>query len=122
MEWACAGDMDYHINKGLGEPRSIFYAACVVLALEYLHSYDILYRDLKPGNIVIDAKGYAKLIDFGLCKREIGLGDKTTSFCGTQSYMAPEMLHPSRRHGRPVDWWGLGILIYVMVAGEVRWF
>jgi protein kinase A len=81
---------------------------------ESLHSKDIVYRDLKPENLLIMANGYLKLVDFGfakLCKT------RTYTLCGTPEYLAPEILL-NKGHGKPVDWWCLGILLYEMMAGQ----
>jgi len=80
---------------------------------EYLHSKDIIYRDLKPENILIDAKGYLKLTDFGFAKICQG---RTYTLCGTPEYLAPEILL-NKGHGKPVDWWTFGVLLYEMIAG-----
>lgn len=82
---------------------------------EYLHSKDIIYRDLKPENILIQKNGYLKLTDFGFAKVVTSAG-KTYTLCGTPEYLAPEVLL-NKGHGKPVDWWCLGILIYEMIAG-----
>ena len=80
---------------------------------EYLHSKDIIYRDLKPENILIDTKGYLKLTDFGFAKVVEG---RTYTLCGTPEYLAPEILL-NKGHGKPVDWWTFGVLLYEMIAG-----
>lgn len=67
---------------------------------------------------MLDTEGYVKMADFGLCKEGMGFGDKTTTFCGTPEFLAPEVLtDPS--YTRAVDWWGLGVLIFEMLIGEV---
>ncbi|CAB4036439.1 cGMP-dependent kinase 1-like isoform X1, partial [Paramuricea clavata] len=68
-----------------------FYVACVLEAFNYLHSKGIVYRDLKPENLLLDDKGYCKLVDFGFAKK-IGFGRKTWTFCGTPEYVAPEII------------------------------
>ena len=80
---------------------------------EYLHSKNIIYRDLKPENILIDDEGYLKLTDFGFAKY---CETRTYTLCGTPEYLAPEVLL-NKGHGKPVDWWTLGILTYEMIAG-----
>ncbi|XP_022661056.1 serine/threonine-protein kinase N2-like isoform X2 [Varroa destructor] len=118
MEYACGGDLMMHIHTDIfNEPRAVFYAACVVLGLEYLHDNKIIYRDLKLDNLLLDKDGYVKIADFGLCKEGMGFGDKTGTFCGTPEFLAPEVLTESA-YTRAVDWWGLGVLIFEMLVGE----
>jgi len=95
------------------EKTSRFYASCVLLAFEHMHSFDIVYRDLKPENLLIDQMGYIKITDFGFAK-EISTG-RTWTLCGTPDYLAPEIV-AGKGHGKGVDWWTLGILIYEMLA------
>ena len=80
-----------------------------------MHDNKIIYRDLKPENVMIAEDGYLQLTDFGISK-QIELNEKTNSFCGTPEYISPEMLE-QRGHSFPVDWWTLGILTYEMVIG-----
>ena len=91
-----------------------FYASQVVLMFEYLHSKDIVYRDLKPENLLVNTNGYLKLVDFGFAKY---CKSHTYTLCGTPEYLAPEILL-NKGHGKPVDWWCLGILIYEMMVGQ----
>ena len=91
-----------------------FYAGEIFLALEFLHRKDIIYRDLKPENLLITRSGHVIVTDFGFAKK-IG-NSKTYTTCGTPDYLAPEIIK-SRGHGKPVDWWALGVLIFEMATG-----
>ncbi|XP_027873713.1 serine/threonine-protein kinase N1 isoform X1 [Xiphophorus couchianus] len=118
MEYTAGGDLMMHIHTDVfTEPRAVFYAACVVLGLQFLHDHKIVYRDLKLDNLLLDMDGYVKIADFGLCKEGMGYGDRTSTFCGTPEFLAPEVLTDTS-YTRAVDWWGLGVLIYEMLVGE----
>lgn len=78
----------------------------------------LFYRDLKLDNLLLDTEGYVKIADFGLCKEGMGFGDRTGTFCGTPEFLAPEVLTETS-YTRAVDWWGLGVLIFEMLVGEV---
>jgi protein kinase N len=118
MEYAAGGDLMMHIHADVfSEPRAVFYTACVVLGLQYLHENKIIYRDLKLDNLLLDTDGYVKIADFGLCKEGMGFGDRTGTFCGTPEFLAPEVLTETS-YTRAVDWWGLGVLIFEMLVGE----
>lgn len=120
MEYAAGGDLMMHIHTDVfTEPRAVFYAACVVLGLQYLHESKIIYRDLKLDNLLLDTEGYVKIADFGLCKEGMGFNDRTGTFCGTPEFLAPEVLTDTS-YTRAVDWWGLGVLIFEMLVGEVN--
>ncbi|VVC28232.1 Protein kinase domain,Protein kinase-like domain,Serine/threonine-protein kinase, active site, partial [Cinara cedri] len=119
MEYAAGGDLNWHIENygAFTEPKAVFYAACVVLGVTYLHEHNIVYRDIKLNNLIMTTDGYIKIADYGLCKLNIGFGDRTSSFCGTAEFVAPEILIETS-YTRSVDWWAFGILIYKMLVGE----
>jgi len=100
-------------SERLPEPAVRFYGACVTAVISYLHERRIAYRDLKPENLLLDDKGYLKLVDFGFAKVVV---DRTLTLCGTPDYLAPEVLL-NKGHGLPVDWWTVGVLLYEMAAG-----
>jgi serine/threonine protein kinase len=116
LEYAIGGELFTYLRRAgrfsLGTTK--FYATQIVLALEYLHSLGIVYRDLKPENLLLDARGNIKIADFGFAK--VIPDNRTWTLCGTPEYLAPEII-VGRGHGRPVDWWALGVLIYEMAAG-----
>jgi len=105
-------------RRYFNEPTSKFYAACVVEAFDYMHGQRIIYRDLKPENLVLDSQGFLKVTDFGFAKV---VKDKTFTLCGTPDYLAPEIV-TGQGHGKGVDWWTLGILIYEMLASFPPFF
>ncbi|KAG8236997.1 hypothetical protein J437_LFUL016516 [Ladona fulva] len=115
---ACLGGEVWTVlrDRGLFEDSTTrFITACVVEAIEYLHARNIVYRDLKPENLMLDGRGYVKLVDFGFSKR-LGLSSRTWTFCGTPEYVAPEVIL-NKGHDRAVDYWSLGILMHELLTG-----
>lgn len=116
FDYICGGDLFLHLKNAelFTEERARFYAAEILLAFEFLHKKHIIYRDLKPENVLIDLEGHVKLTDFGLSKELVG--GKTNTFCGTDEYLAPEIIL-NESYNESVDWWALGILLFEMLTG-----
>ena len=117
MEFKQGGELYHHLRKRtrFSESMTRFYGAQILLGLEYLHSLNIMYRDMKPENILLDDKGNASLADYGISKI-IREGEKTKSFVGTPDYVAPEIIL-QKGHNKNVDIWCFGILLYEMIYG-----
>ncbi|XP_077310688.1 cGMP-dependent protein kinase 2-like isoform X2 [Lithobates pipiens] len=115
----CLGGELWSILRDTGffeEGTARFCIGCVLEAYDYLHNRGIVYRDLKPENLLLDSEGYIKMVDFGFAKK-IGAGKKTWTFCGTPEYVAPEIIM-NRGHDFGADYWSLGILIYELLTGS----
>ncbi|CDW90889.1 protein kinase 2 [Stylonychia lemnae] len=121
MDFMNGGELFYHLRREqrFSERRIKFYAAEIILAIESLHQSGIIYRDLKPENILLDNKGHIRITDFGLSKQGIFKQneDMTFTVCGTPEYLAPEIIR-GEGHGKAVDWWSLGALLYEMYCGR----
>ncbi len=117
MNFIRGGELFHHLHncKFFPEEKAKFYAAIIGLALEYLHTHGIVYRDIKPDNILIDEDGYLKLADFGMAKM-LKDQEKAFSLCGTPEYFAPEII-TREGHNKSADWWSYGILLYEMLFG-----
>lgn len=115
MDFVEGGELFSLLRKSQRFPNPVakFYAAEVTLALDYLHSMNIIYRDLKPENLLLDRHGHLKITDFGFAKE---VPDITWTLCGTPDYLAPEVV-ASKGYNKSVDWWSLGILIFEMLCG-----
>jgi len=118
MDYCPGGDLAKSLQKErrFTEERARIYLCEVLLAIEELHNHEIIYRDLKPDNVVLDKEGHALLTDFGLSKEGVKESQYATSFCGSVAYLAPEILSRTG-HGRSVDWYLLGTLLYEMLVG-----
>lgn len=115
LEYVCGGELFSYLRNAVkfSNDTAVFYAAEITSALEYLHSLSIIYRDLKPENLLLDRHGHVRICDFGFAKK---VYDRTWTLCGTPEYLAPEIIQ-GKGHHKAVDWWALGILIYEMLAG-----
>ncbi|KDR04209.1 Ribosomal protein S6 kinase alpha-4 [Zootermopsis nevadensis] len=121
LDYYPGGDM-YHVLLEQGvfrESAARLYLAEIVLGVEHLHQLGIIHRDLKPDNILIDSEGHIAITDFGLTKSFLSYTKKNRaySWCGTPSYMAPEMIDSETGYGIEVDWWGVGLICYEMLSG-----
>ncbi|RWS24576.1 RAC serine/threonine-protein kinase-like protein [Leptotrombidium deliense] len=123
MDYVNGGELFFHLSREriFSEERTRFYGAEILLALDYLHSQGIIYRDLKLENLLLDKDGHVKIADFGLCKEDITFGTTTRTFCGTPEYLAPEVIDDND-YGRAVDWWGLGVVMYEMMVGRLPFY
>lgn len=118
LDFCPGGELFYHLKglKRLTENQAKFYFGEILLAIEYLHSMNVLYRDLKPENVLLDVDGHVRLTDFGVSKENVSNRTIRSSFCGSPEYMSPEMLS-ARGHTRTVDFYSLGALLYELLTG-----
>lgn len=118
LEYCAGGELFFHLSRAgrFSESRSKFYAGEITLAIGHIHSHDVIYRDLKPENLLLSHEGHVKITDFGLSKEGVSDNISATTMCGTPEYLAPEILN-KKGHGRGVDWYSLGAIIYEMLTG-----
>ena len=111
------GDLRYHISihKKFSEEQTRFFICGIILALEYIHSKGVIHRDIKPENLVLDDKGYVRLTDFGIAKKN--MEDNSSETSGTPGYMSPEVIN-SKNHSFPADYFALGVIGYEFMRGE----
>lgn len=124
FDYCSGGELYYHIGQRgkIPEVLARFYAAEIALALQHLHELNIVYRDLKPENLMLDADGHIYLVDFGLSKEHVTTPTTgSNTFCGTTEYLAPEILN-YQEHGTGVDWWSFGMVLYEMLTGLPPWY
>jgi len=129
LDYYRGGELFFHLKrkrmsqeKGdlcFPECQAMIIVAEVAMALGHLHSLDVIYRDLKPENILLDDSGHVCLTDFGLSKNLGPQKQSAHTFCGTPEYIAPELLTSTHSgHGKAVDWWALGVLLYELTVGS----
>ncbi|CAD8173562.1 unnamed protein product [Paramecium octaurelia] len=119
LEYCAGGELFYHLRKlrRLNEELAKQYFVQVCLAIQELHQYGVVYRDIKPENILLDLDGYIRLSDFGLAKPNMAREETAFSFCGSPEYMSPEMLMRNG-HNFMVDIYCLGALLYEFICGS----
>ncbi|KAK6301522.1 ribosomal protein S6 kinase alpha-2 [Coregonus clupeaformis] len=120
LDFLRGGDLFTRLSKEVmfTEEDVKFYLAELALALDHLHSLGIIYRDLKPENVLLDEEGHIKITDFGLSKEATDHDKRAYSFCGTIEYMAPEVVN-RRGHTQSADWWSFGVLMFEMLTGSL---
>ena len=108
IDFLNGGELFYHLRREqrFSEDRTRFYAAEILLGLECLHSNGVIYRDLKPENVLLDSEGHIKLTDFGLSKIRADENEMTYTICGTPEYIAPEIIY-GEGYSKEVDFWAL---------------
>ncbi|KAJ3222864.1 serine/threonine protein kinase psk1, partial [Chytriomyces hyalinus] len=116
LQYAPGGNLFRHlsIQRMFHEDTAAFYIGELLLAIDHLHSLGIIYRDLKPENVLLDAEGHVLLTDFGLSKVAL----ETRTICGTLEYTAPEVFDEANHYGRAVDYWSLGAMLFDMITGS----
>ncbi|RQM25715.1 hypothetical protein B5M09_004305 [Aphanomyces astaci] len=123
MDYLSAGSLAVHLRKWRKFPETFarFYAAEVALAIAHLHQVNIIYRDVKLENVLMDSDGHVSIADFGLSKQGVSGLKGAKTFCGTAAYIAPELLK-GQNYGKAADWWSFGILLYEMIGGKPPYY
>jgi serum/glucocorticoid-regulated kinase 2 len=123
LDYCGRGDLSRYMTRGviLEELTAKFIIAEIILAIEYLHEKNIIYRDLKPENVILDDEGYIKLIDFGLSKEGIEADFIAKSFCGSPAYLSPELISGSGTT-KATDIYSIGTILFEMLTGYPPFF
>lgn len=123
MDYLSAGSLAFHLRRRrkFPEPWAKFYAAEIASAIAHLHSANVIYRDAKLENVLMDHTGHVRITDFGLSKVGVSEIEGAKTFCGTAAYIAPELLH-GKKYGKAADWWSFGILLYEMIGGKPPYY
>lgn len=118
-EFLAGGDLFHYASAHRFTPQQVKLYTCeILLGLEYLHSQNIIYRDMKLDNVLICADGHVKIADFGLCKDNVGPDTVTYTFCGTADTIAPEIILQGG-YTKDADWWSFGVVVYEMYENDV---
>ncbi|KAF0690327.1 Aste57867_18258 [Aphanomyces stellatus] len=123
MDYLSGGSLAMHLRRRRKFPEewARFYAAEVGAAIAHLHHVNIIYRDAKLENVLMDHEGHVRITDFGLSKEGVSGLQGATTFCGTAAYIAPELLK-GQSYGKAADWWSFGILLYEMIGGKPPYY
>ena len=119
LEYCEGGDLENVLDKRkIPELEAKFYIAEIILGLEYLHSLDIIYRDLKPANILLDSRGHIRLADFGLAKTFDEAEDSVSTLLGSPAYISPEIICHERL-SKAADIYSLGVVMHELLTGKI---
>ncbi|KDO28962.1 AGC protein kinase [Saprolegnia parasitica CBS 223.65] len=123
MDYLSAGSLAVHLRRvrKFQESHARFYAAEIAAAIAHLHQINIIYRDVKLENVLMDHEGHVSIADFGLSKQGVSGLKGAKTFCGTAAYIAPELLK-GQTYGKAADWWSFGILLYEMIGGKPPYY